>query len=126
VRAQPADATPSNQLTRQYFTLRTVLSAGTQLDLARQRSVPFELTLANDFWLSRLLQAAVGLVLRRPIETAALTILWIQVSGNATNQDLVLSAFPITFLRTIASLKLQTQSEGDHAWRAITAQTNAK
>jgi hypothetical protein len=71
LRAKPVDATPSNQLIRQYFPWRTDLSGCNQSTLARavfslnQRS---RTTLA----LSRLLQVDFELVLRRPIETAAL------------------------------------------------------
>src|SRR5713226_6072706 len=48
VPAQPVDATPSNQLIRQYFPLENQ-SIRLYSIRTRQGSVPFESTLANDF-----------------------------------------------------------------------------
>jgi hypothetical protein len=72
LRAQPVDATPSNELTPQYFPLES-RSIRLQSIRPSQSGVPFESTLVNDFWLLSLLQVNSELVLRRPIETAAFT-----------------------------------------------------
>jgi len=69
VPAQLVDATPSNQLIRQYFPLE---NRSVRLYSIRpsQDGIPFESALANDFQLLGPLQVDFELVLRRPIETA--------------------------------------------------------
>jgi hypothetical protein len=69
MRAQLVDATSSSQLIRQHFPKENRFVGL----VTSQDGVPFESTLANDFYLLGPLPMDFGLVLRRPIETAQLT-----------------------------------------------------
>ena len=70
--AQPVDATPSNELIRQYFPLE---NRSVRLYSIRpsQGGVPFESTLANELLAVEPLQVDFELVLRRHIEIAVFT-----------------------------------------------------